>query len=92
MNSPGAYQKTPIGTNNRMAIVCYAFGGGLVSIGAKMVSDVARLGFSLFVGGGNFRRIRDKLEPSGGHRCCGLSSPPSYDVRRSNDEKLCGFT
>ena len=57
MNSPGAYQKAPIGTKNRLVIVRCTPGGGLVSIGTEMVSNVARLGFSPFLGEGIFAEI-----------------------------------
>ena len=92
MNTPGSYQKAPIGTSNRLVIVWFIAGGDSVSIRTEMVAKDPRLGFSLFLGGGNFRRNRDKLEPSGGNRCCDLSSLLSYDIRGSSDEKVCGFT
>ena len=56
MNTQGSYQKAPIGTNIRLEVERFTNDGGMASTSAEMVSNVAPLGFSLFLGGQFFSR------------------------------------
>ena len=57
MNTPGSYQKAPIGTSNRLVIVWFTPGGDSVSIRTEMVAKDPVLVFLCFSAGEIFAEI-----------------------------------
>lgn len=90
-NTTGAYQKVIIDiTGGTIALRC-GLGGGMVSSGVKMSSEIVLFHFPHFSTeffGPNQNRLVLMVE----YRCCGLSPLPSYHTRRPVDGIFHGFS